>query len=179
MNSTVLSFVIVAGIIAVIVFSGFVLDKLMKKAARKKYKHEFSLMCYAVAKEICAQTKCNLDNLRFHIKSFIDMCAEYQDLPREAGLKEYYKLKDYRHFTYLCALYYVKQYKRDDYERESVEEHCLFELPDFSKMYFDFSYNDRDDINHVPKNSGYLVVLFVWIIIVWPIIKTIFFESGD
>ena len=164
MNPKLLGILSFAGIVIGILATGFFLGKILNKAAKKKYQREFKLMCYAVAKEISARTKCDIEKLRWQICDYVDMCAKYDDIPKDPGIHEYYKLKDYRHFSYICAIKYASQYRFDDSERTSIEQYCSFKLPDFSNYSFYESYDNRADINRVPKNNPYLLALFLWII---------------
>lgn len=174
MNRHLLFIIVLAAFAAAVFVSGFVLDKLMKKAAKKKYRHEFSLCCYAVAKDICNQTHCDYKSLRRNIEHYLDYCTKYLDLECAPGFREYYSAKDYLHFTYLAALDYVSQYRKDDFEREEVTEFCSFKMPDFSNYMFFESYEPGDDLNMSPKNSGYLIAFALWLVlsgVVIPIIR--------
>ena len=163
MNDILTRILFIVGIIAGIVVSGFIIDKIMSKNAKKKYRHEFSLMCYAVANEISSRTGCDLNGLRSQVDIYVTHCAEFPDAPCDPGVLEYYKIKDYRHFTYLSALKYESQFIYDD-EHKKVADYCTFKMQEFYDYQLEPSYKARDDLNLAPKNNGYVVAIFVWVL---------------
>ena len=99
------------------------------KKETKRLRREFTLMCYAVAAEICRKTGCNYDALCEEIDDRVDYCEKIK--ASKAHCAEGYPAYEISHtdnnyleFTHLIALKYVKENDVGEYVKEAVLASC-------------------------------------------------------
>ena len=113
---------IVIGTYGIWILTTSIIDKIQNK---RRF-HDFSIMCYAVAADICLTTKCNYTELL----EVLERCLEINSsgkAPEGYVTQDYdiaYTNKDYLNFTHLVALKYAAENDMHEDIKTAINEFC-------------------------------------------------------
>ena len=151
----------VFGSIAFVCLLGYFWGRWAEKHYAKKYEHDFRIMCFAVANEICSKTRYNYRDLLFYLDGSISCCVNYPEAEIDRELFEYYGEGNYRHFTYFTAL---KHCKYDEVMREKTEEYCKLREAEFHPA------QERRTGQFCERKTKEALVYYAYTLAIWAVV---------